>query len=177
MLLRGINVGGRSRLAMADLRAALEAADFEDVSTYLQSGNAVVSVPGRSSAASVADRVRSAFDSHLPWSPAVVVFSGTQLAAVVEGNPWPEAVAEPKLLNVAFLSTAPDPTARLDPAAWAPDEWAFADSAIYLRYVGSSPGRSRLAEVVCREALRARPEAVVTVRNWNTVREMAARTS
>lgn len=69
LLLRGVNVGAKTRLAMADLRAALESAGFEDVSTYLQSGNAVVSVPGRSSAAKVTDRVRAAFDAGLPWSP------------------------------------------------------------------------------------------------------------
>lgn len=177
LLLRGVNVGARTKLAMTDLRAALEAAGFDDVSTYLQSGNAVVSVPGRSTTTKVAERVRAAFDAGLPWSPGVVVRSGTEMAAIRNGNPWPDAVSEPKFLNVAFLSVQPDPQAKLDPDAWAPDEWAFGDHCVYLRYVAGSPGRSRLAEVVCREATRGNSAAIATVRNWNTVAAMADRTA
>jgi hypothetical protein len=47
---------------------------------------------------------------------------------------------------------------------------------VYLHYVATSSGRSRLAEVVCREAFRRTPDAVVTVRNWNTVVALAERT-
>lgn len=88
LLLRGVNVGAKTRLAMAELRAALESAGFEDVSTYLQSGNAVVSVPGRSSAAKVAERVRAAFGAGLPWSPGVVVRAGPEMAAIVTVRNW-----------------------------------------------------------------------------------------
>ena len=42
VLLRGVNVGGRNRLAMPALRAALEQAGMEDVATYVQSGNVVL---------------------------------------------------------------------------------------------------------------------------------------
>ena len=177
VLLRGVNVGGRSKLAMTAVRSALEGAGFADVSTYLQSGNAVVAVPGRSSTAAVHERVRAAFAGGLPWSPALVVCSGPELASIRASNPWPAAVAEPKFLNVAFCSAQPDRRADLDPAAWAPDEWAFGDRCVYLHYVATSPGRSRLAEVVCQEAFRGSPEAVVTVRNWNTVGALAERTA
>ncbi|WP_019877031.1 DUF1697 domain-containing protein [Sporichthya polymorpha] len=177
LLFRGVNVGGRTRFPMSDLRAALEGAGFSDVSTYLQSGNAVVSAAGRTTAVKVAERAREAIAAHLPWTPEFLVRSGKELAAVVAGNPWPEAVAEPKLLNVAYASAAPDPKAALDPATWAPDEWMFGERCVYLHYVASSPGRSRLAEVVCREAFRSDPDAVVTVRNWNTVVALAELTA
>lgn len=177
LLFRGVNVGGKTRFPMADLRAALEGAGFSDVTTYLQTGNAVVSAAGRTTAAKVAEQAREAITAHLPWTPEFLVFSGQEIAAVAAGNPWPEAVAEPKLLNVAYTSTAPDPKAALDPAAWAPDEWAFGQRCVYLRYVATSPGRSRLAEVVCREAFRSNSDAVVTVRNWNTVVALAELTA
>jgi uncharacterized protein (DUF1697 family) len=177
VLLRGVNVGGKSKLAMSDLRSALEAAGFDEVSTYLQSGNAVVTVPGRSSTEAVAERVRAAFEAGLPWIPGVVVRSGPELAAAVARNPWPAAVSEPKFLNVAFSSAQPDPATAPDPAAWAPDEWVVGDGCVYLHYVATSPGRSRLAEVVCRETLRGAPDAIVTVRNWNTVVALAERTN
>lgn len=177
VLLRGVNVGGRSQLAMSDLRGALEEAGFDEVSTYLQSGNAVVAAPGRAAPATVADRVRAALTGVLGASPGVVVRTGRDLAALVAANPYPDAVGEPKFLNVAFLSEQPDPKAMLDPSALAPDEYAFGDRCVYLHYVGTSPGRSRLAEIVCREALRAHSGAIATVRNWNTVLAMAERTA
>ena len=43
VLLRGINVGGKNKLPMADLRAALGDAGYADVSTYIQSGNIALS--------------------------------------------------------------------------------------------------------------------------------------
>ena len=42
VLLRGINIGPRNRIAMPALREALEEAGFTDVKTYLQSGNVVL---------------------------------------------------------------------------------------------------------------------------------------
>ena len=47
-LLRGINVGGKNLIRMPALKAAFEAAGFEDVSTYIQSGNVLFSSPSRS---------------------------------------------------------------------------------------------------------------------------------
>ena len=49
VLLRGINIGSRNRIAMPKLREALEAAGFDDVQTYVQSGNVVLS-SGKSAA-------------------------------------------------------------------------------------------------------------------------------
>ena len=43
VLLRGVNLAGRNRVAMPQLREALEESGFEDVSTYVQSGNVVLS--------------------------------------------------------------------------------------------------------------------------------------
>src|SRR5262249_21651827 len=103
VFLRGVNVGGRGELAMADLRDALEAAGFGDVATYLQSGNAVVGVPGRSSAAKVEDRVRAAIVTALGASPELVVRTHAELVALIDGNPYPAAADEkPAWLHLFF---------------------------------------------------------------------------
>ena len=47
-LLRGVNVGGSGRMAMADLRACVEAAGYEDVATHIQTGNVLFRTPMRS---------------------------------------------------------------------------------------------------------------------------------
>jgi uncharacterized protein (DUF1697 family) len=84
-LLRGINVGGRNPVAMADLRAAFEAHGCTDVSTYIQSGNVLFSseVPR----AAIEERLEEMLEHHLGLPLVVVVRSHRQLRTVVEGAP------------------------------------------------------------------------------------------
>lgn len=177
VLLRGVNVGGHGKLAMADLRTILIGAGFDEVSTYLASGNAVVVASGRANPAGVADRVRDALVAARGDSPGVLVRTHQELTAVIEANPFTAAAADKaSWFHVAFLSGQPNRKAALDPAALAPDEFAFGDRCAYLNFV-NSPGRSRLAEVVCREALRGQTDATATSRNWNSVVALAERTA
>lgn len=177
IFLRGVNVGGRGKLSMGDLRDALEGAGFADVSTYLQSGNAVVSVPGRSSVAKVADRVESAIVTALGAVPQLVVRTHRDLLAVIDANPFATAAEEkPAWLHVFFLSAQPDPEVPIEQTRLGPDSYAFGDRCVYLHFV-NSPGTSRSGEIVCREALRPHQGAFATARNWNTVLAMAERTA
>jgi uncharacterized protein (DUF1697 family) len=176
VLLRGVNVGGHGKLAMADLRRVLESLGYTGVWTYLQSGNAVVESddadPER-----VGGRIREGLRRELDLDPSVLVRTGPELATVVAANPFPAAVTEPKLLHVVFLSAQPDPgqATAVDPGICPPDEFGVGDRAVYLRYAKSS-GRSRLAELVLRELLRGRPEVSATARNWNTVLALLEKT-
>jgi uncharacterized protein (DUF1697 family) len=85
VLLRGINLGKRNRVPMAELRDALEQEGFEDVATYLQSGNVLLSSRlGRTKVtAQVAALIRERFGVDIP----IVLRTRDELAAVVELNP------------------------------------------------------------------------------------------
>src|SRR5690606_35266419 len=69
-LLRGINVGGKNPVRMADLRAALEAARYGDVRTYIQSGNVLFTTD--EPAAGLEDRVEAVLEERF-GIPIVVV--------------------------------------------------------------------------------------------------------
>jgi uncharacterized protein (DUF1697 family) len=178
LFLRGVNVGGRASLSMADLRGVLESLGHTGVSTYLQSGNAVVtsqdtdpSRVARQAAERLTERVGRPID--------IVVRTAAELAAVVAANPYPEAAADrPKLLHVLFLSGPVDAAdlAGLDAPAYAPDEFQLGDRVVYQNFP-ESYGRSRLPTALGRQLARARPELVATDRNWNTVRALAERTA
>jgi uncharacterized protein (DUF1697 family) len=177
VFLRGVNVGGHGKLPMGELRTALEAVGFGDVSTYLASGNAVVSLPGRAAPAKVAERVRDAIVAGFGASPELVVRTHAELVKVIDGNPFPAAAdAKPAWYHVFFTSAQPDPAAVIDAAKLGPDSYEFGDRCVYLHYV-NSPGTSRSGEIVCREALRPVKGAFATARNWNTVLAMAERTA
>jgi uncharacterized protein (DUF1697 family) len=82
-LLRGINVGGRNAVAMADLRAAFEDAGHAGVRTYIQSGNVLFDAAGRVDEEGVEAVLERRFGVPL----VVVLRTARQLRAVVEGAP------------------------------------------------------------------------------------------
>ena len=88
-LLRGINVGGRNKVAMADLRQAFEDGGYGSVRTHIQSGNVLF----RSSAArkSLEDGIERVLEDRLGVPLVVVVRSHDQLRGVVERAPTSSA--------------------------------------------------------------------------------------
>jgi uncharacterized protein (DUF1697 family) len=172
VLLRGVNLAGNRQVAMADLRRVLESLGHADVSTYLRSGNAVVGADERDPAR-LERRIEKALSGQLGVETQVFVRTHHELAATVEANPFPDALREPKFLHVLFLAADPAATARkrIDPGAYAPDEFRFGDRAVYIRYANGM-GRSKLTSAVW-----DRLGVVGTARNWNTVVELARRTA
>lgn len=166
-LLRGINVGGRATLPMAELRRAAEGCGLQDVQTYIQSGNVV----GRSTAAAsdVATTLRGAIRELGGVDPAVALRARAEWAQVVAGNPYVDRADDDKQLHVAFavdgVTFTADP--ELDAAAFAPEELTVRSQETYL-YLPNGMGRSRLAETFNR---RGRGKDF-TVRNWRTVRKL-----
>ena len=93
---------------MPSLRKALAADGFDDVRTYVQSGNIVfrstLSRPGQ-----VADRVTRLVSEEFGVNAPVVVRNLSELDRVIDRNPFPEAARErPKGLHVVFLAGTPD---------------------------------------------------------------------
>jgi uncharacterized protein (DUF1697 family) len=168
-LLRGVNVGGRTKLAMADLRAAAEGCGFTDVRTYVQSGNVVFAAPGRPSAADVGTALRAAIAGSTAVDPEVVVRSAAQMARVVEANPFADRGATDTQLHVVFLADGARPAAAgdIDVERYAPEELAVVGHEVYLHLPGGM-GRSKLAA-----DLAKRRDAVGTARNWRSVTTLA----
>jgi uncharacterized protein (DUF1697 family) len=100
-LLRGINLGSRNRIAMTALREALGDAGYEDVETYVQSGNIVLSAGEK--AAALEDSLERLIEEHFALAIPVVVRTRAQLARVVKLNPLGDVASDPKRYQVAFL--------------------------------------------------------------------------
>jgi uncharacterized protein (DUF1697 family) len=107
-LLRGINVGKNNRMAMADLRTAMEELGYDEVSTYIQSGNVLFSTPQTDTTA-IAEAIRAKIHSVFCMSIDVVVLSREELAQAVSDNPFPP---EHKLVHVIFLGAEADAALR-----------------------------------------------------------------
>jgi uncharacterized protein (DUF1697 family) len=169
VLLRGVNLGPRNRVAMPELREALEDAGFEDVETYLQSGNVVLS--SKSSAKGVARENERLIAERFGLDVKVVVRTRNELAEIVNRNPLGKVAKNPKRYQVSFLDRRPDPKAvrKLSDAAVAPERVAHVGRELYAWHP-EGIGRSKLAALLA----GAGPGVTATARNWTTVTKLLA---
>jgi uncharacterized protein (DUF1697 family) len=167
-LLRGINVGGRTKVSMADLRALFDELEAEDVRTHLQSGNVVFKSVLRGT--ELIEAVEKAIARDLGLKVTVLVRTKVQLAKVVANNPFAEKANEQAKLHVAFLADAPSRARirELDPAYGRPDEFRVAGREIYL-YYPNGYGRTKINNAYFEKMLGV----AATTRNWNTVTKLA----
>lgn len=86
-LLRGINVGGKSKVSMADLRDALVASGLDDVRTYIQSGNVIFSAEKSSKTDVLAAQISKVLSQKFKLDVAVVVFSKDQWSRILAAAP------------------------------------------------------------------------------------------
>jgi uncharacterized protein (DUF1697 family) len=174
-LLRGINVGRRNRVAMADLRRLTEALGHSEVATYIQSGNVLFSSPD-TDCGRLADALEREIAGSLAVRPAVVVLSGADLAQVIADNPFP-GEPDPRCLHAVFRrqGLAPDAIAVIAEAQQrargkgSRDEAVVVGRALFLR-TPDGLGRSELAAQLARSGVQADG----TARNWATVTRLMA---
>ncbi len=167
-MLRGINVSGRNRIAMADLRALYERHGHDDVATYVQSGNVVSSTTTRR-ARSVETDIERAIADDLGLDVTVLVRTPAQLRRVVEANPFVRDGNDSKSLHVTFLATAPAKHAvgALDSHAFAPDEFRVHGQEVYVS-CPNGYGRTKINNSWFERKLGV----AATTRNWKTVTQL-----
>lgn len=180
-LLRGINLGGRNRVAMADLRALVTGLGHTDVSTYIQSGNVLFTArPGApEDTSALAAELAGAIASDLDVTAPAVVLTREELAAAVEANPFGDE-PDPKRVHAVFRSgpASQDLLDRIAAAVEAVAAKGSRDTAVSLGRVlylhtPDGFGRSDLAAALVR--LTAPPEAGTgTARNWATTVKLLA---
>ncbi len=168
-LLRGINLSGHKIVKMDQLRKTFEALGFDDVKTYIQSGNVVFKAPARNNgdlAKRIEERVLRQFGFPVP----VVVKTAGEIGEVIANNPLlKEKGIDPTKLHVTFLACAPDKSAlkMLDAAAVAPDQFRCYGQAVYL-HCPNGYHASKLTNNVLEKMLKVG----TTTRNWNTVNKL-----
>jgi uncharacterized protein (DUF1697 family) len=178
-LLRGINLGGRNRVAMAALREVVEGLGHTEVATYIQSGN-VVFTSGEADPARIAGGLERAIADRLGVRPRVVVLTCGELAQVVADNPFP-GEPNPRNLHAVFRNAPPGPE-ELAAVAAAQRRAREQGSRDQVRVVGRTVflhtpdgfGRSELAAALTRATGAQAADSAGTARNWATVQKLLA---
>jgi uncharacterized protein (DUF1697 family) len=166
-LLRGINLGSRRRVAMADLRDVLTRLGYEDVRTHLQSGNALFT--SQASPERIRHELEQAVAAELGVDAQVVVRTRDELADVVQRNPLADVAADPKRYQVSFLSAQPDPRAVREISAVdvAPEAFVVSGREVFAWHPNGIQ-RSPLAKLLSEQRLGV----TATARNWSTVTKL-----
>lgn len=166
-LLRGINVGGNNLLPMKEWAASLVKLGYDDVRTYIQSGNAVFRASSKKSAeieASIAAAITKAHG----FTPRVLVLSAGELEKAITANPFPEAQANHKSLHFFFLASTPKADVEALNGLKAKTESFVVTKRVFYLHAPDGVGNSKLA---------ARAEKLLgvpaTARNWQTVFKLA----
>jgi uncharacterized protein (DUF1697 family) len=165
-MLRGINVGPHKRIKMDRLRQSLEGLGFEQVKTYIQSGN-VIFKAGKGSASALGKKIEDRIVSDFGFSASVIVRTSDELGDIIVANPFlKQHGIDHEKLHVTFLSETPAATAlkKLAEFTIAPDQSRCLGREIFL-YLPNGFSASSLWKVPWEKALGV----VTTTRNWKTV--------
>lgn len=163
-LLRGINVGKAKRVAMADLRSAIESLGYGDVRTLLNSGNAVFTSK-RTLRKDAADELRAALLKKTGVSSRFTLRSASELEDTVRANSLLKVATDHTRLFAAFV-TDPADMSRVSPLAkqqWKPEAIAVGPGAVFIWCPNG------LLECKAQEAVGRALGDGMTVRNWATV--------
>ena len=174
-LVRGINVGGRKNVAMAELRGLFESLGFREVKSLLQSGNVVFTGGDRRTGAACERVLEGEAPLRLALQADFFVRTAKEWAALVAGNPFPsQAKADPGHLVLMCLKDAPDKASiKALQAAIVGSELVRADGRHLYIVFPDGIGPSRLTTALIEKTLRTRG----TARNWNTVLKLHALTT
>ncbi|MCY1495941.1 hypothetical protein D3C87_206310 [compost metagenome] len=168
-LLRGINVSGHNMIKMEALKTTLEAIGFQNVQTYIQSGNVFVDTEEKN-ALKVGFLIRQEIFKVFGHEVPVVVIGKDDLAICFRNNPFlKEKDIDTKKLYVAFVSTTlkSESINDLKISQFKPDEASIDGSRIYIKYAVGA-GKTRFDQKYIEKKLNV----TATIRNWNTVTQL-----
>ena len=163
-LLRGINVGGHRKIAMAELRSLLEKKSLKKVSTYIQSGN-VVFQSERDSHIELELLLEKAIEAHFGFSVGVIVLPFGAYKNAATSNPYLQEKPAIEKLYIAHLKQTPtqEGIAKLAEFNCAKDQYTIVNQTIYLLY-DEKVSSSKLSNNLLENKLKV----MATTRNWKT---------
>lgn len=170
VLIRGINVGGKNKVAMAALKKCLEDLGFVDVVTYIASGN--VLVKSKLGAKQVKASIEGALPKHFKLDSElikVLVLTPAQLKTIITKKP--RGFGEKPATYHSDVIFLIDISSTKAMAAFSPKEgvdtiWK-GTNVVYSQRLSAQRTKSRLNRVMMTPAYQS-----MTIRNWNTATKL-----
>lgn len=168
-LLRGINVGGKNRMKMAELRSCLSNAGHENVRTHIQSGN--IALDSKLSCSKLESLIHDSIKEAFGYDVPVLVREQQYFQKVVAKSPYCDA-GDPKFdvaqLHVSLLGKKPAAKAVRELAGLEfTDHYKIVGDVVYLRLFGAYH-KTKLNN----NFLEKKLGVTATSRNWKTIRKL-----
>jgi uncharacterized protein (DUF1697 family) len=168
ILLRGVMPTGRNKVPMAALRDELAKSGFENVRTYIQSGN--VLLDSDLAVKDVEVRVHDVIQKKIGPDLAVVARTSSQLEKVLRGNPFKDGFDISRVFFVLFKEKpSPKDVKALASEDFGPEKLVITSLAAYL-YIPGQYGKGRLSAAFLEKKLHV----TATMRNYNTLTRLIA---
>ena len=166
ILLRGINVSGQKKIKMADLRMLLEKLGFQNVATYIQSGNIVLEAKDQT-IKNVEDRIGDGIREHFGFDVPVLVKSKKDFERIIMGNPFKDkSLSEGNRIYFVLLKNVPEQILvhTLEQETYKNQEFSITDDCVYL-YCENGYGNAKLDNNLVERKLSVQ----ATTRNLRTM--------
>lgn len=163
VLLRGVMPSGRNKVPMARLREVLAEGGFKNVSTYIQSGNALVE--SKLPPAEIERQVHELVKEYIGPDLVVVVRTGSELRQIIDGNPFQKSKDISRVFFSLLAATPPtDKVAELLDKDFGDEQLVITKEAGYM-YIPGTYGRGKLSN----NYLEKKLGVSATTRNFNTL--------
>ncbi len=163
-LLRGINVGGHKKLKMADLKLLFEDLGFQNVTTYIQSGNVVFSAKETDG---LAERISKEIEKKFGWEVPVLVKTAAAVAKFLADCPFEET----KKAEAYFMLLASPPEEKLMESvaeiSYPNEEFVLTSECVYI-FFGNGYGNAKLNNNFFEKKLKV----AATTRNYRTLAKL-----
>lgn len=169
-MLRGINVSGQKKIAMTELRFLYESLGFDNVVTYIQSGNVIFECKSNNKA-QLKTKIENALEKTYKFCVPVEIRTDREIESVLNNSPFGniDPDKEGTKYLVTFLSSIPMESKVLEIQQFVaiPEKLVVRDQEVYL-YCPNGYGKSKLSN----NFLERKFAVEATTRNWKTVRKL-----
>ncbi len=165
-MLRGINVSGQKKIKMEDLRKLYESLDFEQVQTYIQSGNVIFKAFALDSN-EIVYKIKDKINQKFGYEVTVVIRTRDEMEKIVENNPY--SAKDLSKVHVTFLKDDQYDYSieELLKVKAEQEEFQIMEKEIYL-FLPHGSGRTKLTNNFFEKKLGVK----ATTRNWNTTSKL-----
>lgn len=175
-ILRGINVGGKRKILMADLKALYEALGFKNPVTYIQSGNVIFETKAKAKNLSaeqagnaLTEKIKKAISEKYGFDVPVIIRSVPEIQEIIKQNPFAKPDVDIKSLHLTFLGENPseENLEKIKTYDYSPDQFEIIGNNAFV-FCSTGYSKSKLTNQFFEKKLKVS----ATTRNWKTVNKL-----
>ena len=170
-LLRGINLGAKRKVLMADLRELFRGLNFSDVKTYIQTGNVVFNSNHSENHSTLAQKIEQSIYSQYQFEVPVMIRTSDEIHEIISNNPFIEKEdVDLERYHVTLLKDTPEPEVleKIQDYDFSPDKFIIKDQTVYVFCAGRYQD-TKLGNTFFEKKLKVR----ATTRNWKTLLKLS----